>query len=532
MSQDNSTNSNNRFSALFTSFLQPHKYNGTPPPPYQSVSPSSPMPRYSGDTNEPRDDDRIIIDENQSINEHALLTDSEPAISVSLTSTYKMVPNTGSQELLCMTSLVTSDYVPDNAKDTSSHADIVLVLDVSSSMSGDKINLLKESLSFIVSELSPKDRLCLVTFNTYAKRITPLLLVNEDNKSKFYQAIRDLRANGGTNIGNGLKLGLDVLTQRTTKNPITGMILLSDGMDNKEQSYEYLYERAREADFGYGSDHDARKLHNISVKTEGTFTYIYEFEQIKQCFAGCLGGLVSISCCDVKIHLRVPETIQNVKIAEVLSKYDNTISDNMLSAQINIHNLYAGEKKDLLFMVKILPTETNNDSETIELKIIDVDVNYFDIHRGSRVNRLESPSSLKILHTTSEIDPSDNPINSRVIQQKYRHLTSKTILEASNFAEQGNFTRAQSIINNLKQEIMLHRNEAPEFYDALIEDLSMIARQQSNAYVYQSGGRAHSLQQTSAHQNQRSWASRTSSEAAYQSHMAQIYSARSAAYDD
>ncbi|CAG8857023.1 17947_t:CDS:2, partial [Gigaspora margarita] len=81
--------------------------------------------------------------------------------------------------------------------------------------------------------------------------------------------IQNLRANGGTNIGNGLKLGLDVLTQRITKNPITGMILLSDGMDNKEQSYEHLYERACEAEisihtFGYGSDHDARKLHTIS----------------------------------------------------------------------------------------------------------------------------------------------------------------------------------------------------------------------------------------------------------------------------
>ncbi|CAG8491850.1 8902_t:CDS:2, partial [Cetraspora pellucida] len=531
MSQDNSTNLGNRFSTLFTTILQPNQYNGTPPPPYQSVSPSSQIPRYSGDINEPGDDDRIIIDENPNINENALLSDSEPAVSISLTSTYKMISNAESQELLCMASLVTSDYIPDNAKDTGSHADIVLILDVSSSMSGDKINLLKESLNFIVSELSPKDRLCLVTFNTYAKRITPLLLVNEDNKRKFYQAIRDLRANGGTNIGNGLKLGLDVLTQRTTKNSITGMILLSDGMDNKEQSYEHLYERARDAEisihsFGYGANHDARKLHNIAVKTEGTFTYIYEFEQIKQCFAGCLGGLVSISCCDVKLYLQVPETIQNVKISEILSKYDNTINDNMLSAQISIHNLYAGEKKDLLFIVKIIPTETNDDSETIELKVIDADVSYFDIHRGSRINHLESPSSLKILHTTSEIDPSDNPINSRVIQQKYRHLTSKAILEASNFAEQGDFTRAQLIINNLKQEIMLHRNEAPEFYDGLIEDLSMIARQQSNAHVYQSGGRAHSLQQTSSHQLQRSWASRTTSEAAYQTHVAQRYSSR------
>ncbi|CAG8763626.1 24279_t:CDS:2 [Dentiscutata erythropus] len=532
MSQDNSTSSN-RFSTLFTStLLHSHQYNGTPPPPYKSVSPSTQLPSYNGDTNVPEDDDRVIINESQNTNEPTLTSKSEPALSVSLSSTYKIVPNTESQEMICMASLVTSDYIPEEAKETGSHADIVLILDVSSSMSGSKINLLKESLNFIVSELSPKDRLSLVTFNTYAKRITPLLYVNEENKSKLYQAIRNLRANGGTNIGNGLKLGLDILTQRTTKNPITGMILLSDGMDNKEQSYEHLYERAREAEisihtFGYGSDHDSRKLHTVSVKTEGSFTYIYEFEQIKQCFAGCIGGLVSISCCDVKLFLRIPETIKNVKISEVLSKYDNTISDNMLSAQINIHNLYAGEKKDLLFLVKMLPTETDDDSESNELKIIDADVNYFDIHKGIRINCLESPATLKIIHTTSEIDPSDNPINSQVIQQKYRYLTSKVILDASNFAENGNYARAQLIINNLKQEIQLHRNESPEFYDILIEDLSMIARQQSNANTYQSGGRAHSLQQTSAHHNQRSWGSRTRSEAAYQSPTVQRYSSRS-----
>ncbi|CAG8632239.1 37973_t:CDS:2, partial [Gigaspora margarita] len=522
MSQDNSTSSSNRFSTIFTStLLQSHQYNGTPPPPYQSAIPSTQIPSYSGDTNNPEDDDRIIIDESQPTNEPALLSDSEPTLGVNLSSAYKMVSNTESQELLCMASLVTSDFIPENAKETGSHADIVLILDVSSSMSGSKLNLLKESLNFIVSELSPKDRLSLITFNTSAKRITPLLFVNDDNESKLYQAIQNLRANGGTNIGNGLKLGLDVLTQRITKNSITGMILLSDGMDNKEQSYEHLYERAREAEisihtFGYGSDHDARKLHTISVKTEGSFTYIYEFKQIKECFAGCIGGLVSISCCDVKLYLRIPETTQNVKITEVLSKYDNTINNNMLSAQINIHNLYAGEKKDLLFMVKILPTETDDDSETNEFKIIDADINYFDIHKGIRINCLESPATLKIIHSTSEIDPSDNPVNSQVIQQKYRYLTSKVILDASNFAEQGNYSRAQLIINDLKKEIQLYRDDSPEFYDMLIQDLSMIARQQSNAHTYQTSGRAHSLQQTSVHHTQRSWGSRTSSEATYQ----------------
>ncbi|CAG8836511.1 35336_t:CDS:1, partial [Gigaspora margarita] len=120
MSQDNSTSSSNRFSTIFTStLLQSHQYNGTPPPPYQPAIPSTQISSYSGDTNNPEDDDRIITDESQTTNEPTLLlSDSEPTLSVNLSSAYKMISNTESQELLCMASLVTSDFIPENAKET------------------------------------------------------------------------------------------------------------------------------------------------------------------------------------------------------------------------------------------------------------------------------------------------------------------------------------------------------------------------------------------------------------------------------
>ncbi|CAG8771083.1 36_t:CDS:1, partial [Ambispora leptoticha] len=164
-------------------------------------SQSTQFPVYNGGVVHNPDDDDQITYEKPTSNE-LKISSNNGALNVSLSSEYKMVSSIESQELLCMASLVTSEDILEDAKSTDSHVDIVLVLDVSGSMTGDKINLLKESLRFIVSVLSPKDRLSLVTFNTSATHITPLLLVNDGNKEKFNQKIQALVASGGTDIGN------------------------------------------------------------------------------------------------------------------------------------------------------------------------------------------------------------------------------------------------------------------------------------------------------------------------------------------
>jgi Mg-chelatase subunit ChlD len=60
--------------------------------------------------------------------------------------------------------------------------DLVTVLDVSGSMSGMKLALLKRAMAFVISNLSPADRLSVVVFSSTAKRVFPLKRMAPDGQ--------------------------------------------------------------------------------------------------------------------------------------------------------------------------------------------------------------------------------------------------------------------------------------------------------------------------------------------------------------
>ena len=57
--------------------------------------------------------------------------------------------------------------------------DLIISIDTSGSMSGEKIKLVKETLSFLVNELKPIDRLALVEFNSKEKVLAGFNCLNE-----------------------------------------------------------------------------------------------------------------------------------------------------------------------------------------------------------------------------------------------------------------------------------------------------------------------------------------------------------------
>lgn len=82
--------------------------------------------------------------------------------------------------------------------------DIIAVLDVSSSMNGSKINLLRETMHFVADVLTEQDRLSIVSFSSNANRLTPLIPLGKANKTRVDAAIRGLNASGSTNISSGM----------------------------------------------------------------------------------------------------------------------------------------------------------------------------------------------------------------------------------------------------------------------------------------------------------------------------------------
>ena len=87
--------------------------------------------------------------------------------------------------------------------------DIFCVVDVSGSMVWDgKIELVKQSLNYLVNLMNEDDYFSLVKFSYTATLVNNLTQMTSENKTKILNSINDLYATGGTNIYSGLKESL------------------------------------------------------------------------------------------------------------------------------------------------------------------------------------------------------------------------------------------------------------------------------------------------------------------------------------
>jgi len=106
--------------------------------------------------------------------------------------------------------------------------DWVFVLDVSGSMSG-KFATLAAGVEKALAQLETQDRFSIVTFNNKSHEITSgHVNATPENVSYYIDRVRNLEANGGTNLYAGLKTGL----KRLDADRSSGIVLVTDGVAN------------------------------------------------------------------------------------------------------------------------------------------------------------------------------------------------------------------------------------------------------------------------------------------------------------
>jgi Mg-chelatase subunit ChlD len=114
------------------------------------------------------------------------------------------------QLLPVVVNLKTKELEEDEEGDRSP-IDLVCVIDISGSMAGEKIDLVRKTLTSLLEVLSERDRLCLVQFDDRAERLTPLLRNSKQNFEVFTSRINSLDSRGGTTIAAGMQLAFRVL---------------------------------------------------------------------------------------------------------------------------------------------------------------------------------------------------------------------------------------------------------------------------------------------------------------------------------
>jgi Mg-chelatase subunit ChlD len=172
---------------------------------------------------------------------------------------------------------------------------IALLLDVSSSMEGERLDALKNTLKAFLRCLSANDILTIITYSSTATVLCSYTAVGH-NEMYWASLIDSLVANGNTNI----EAAFSTLA-RTCQNPPHAIILLTDGNVNMGSSSARAILLPLEVNrglygtsiftLGFGDDHNQIMLRDIALNTQGNYFYCDKAENLPQTFGSILGIL-------------------------------------------------------------------------------------------------------------------------------------------------------------------------------------------------------------------------------------------------
>jgi Ca-activated chloride channel family protein len=185
---------------------------------------------------------------------------------------------------------------------------ICLLLDRSTSMQGEKMDMVKATAIQLLRSLRPQDVLSVVVFSDYAEVIIPASL-NLDIK-KQEGRIQMIQTSGATEIFNGLQAGLNEIRRTLDPSRVNHIILLTDGQTyGDEQACLSLAEEAAAQNIGItgmgiGSDWNDIFLDALASKTGGSSAYVSKPKDIQRLLIDKFNALVSTYADEVFLEFK------------------------------------------------------------------------------------------------------------------------------------------------------------------------------------------------------------------------------------
>ena len=162
---------------------------------------------------------------------------------------------------------------------------LVLVLDHSGSMVGEKVEICKAAAAGAVRLLSRRDQLGIVVFDAVSEWLVPL--GPAEDKEGIYHRIRGVGGGGGTIMGPAMEMAFEAL--KGAKTDVKHVILLTDGQTAGRDVCGRLGMDMAEAGItvstvAIGPDADTQLLHDIAVAAQGRFYPVLDPTNIPEIF--------------------------------------------------------------------------------------------------------------------------------------------------------------------------------------------------------------------------------------------------------
>ncbi|MDG1410460.1 MAG: von Willebrand factor type A domain-containing protein [Acidimicrobiales bacterium] len=198
------------------------------------------------------------------------------------------------------------------------NAALTFVVDTSGSMDrADRLGLVKQALTEMISELDDDDTVAIVTYGDISAIVLEPTLVRDDDE--IYDAIDDLRPGGSTNLEAGLRTGYELAEQAYAEGGINRVILASDGVANvgttdPDALSREITDRAINGiqlvtvGFGMGNYNDTI-MEQLADEGDGFYAYVDTLNEAKRLFMVELIDNLTPVAMDARIQVELDEDL-------------------------------------------------------------------------------------------------------------------------------------------------------------------------------------------------------------------------------
>lgn len=463
---------------------------------------------------------------------------SPQALSLSVTPRHDVI---GLGSLISTTQICINVKAREIADDEEHRApvDIIIALDCSGSMSGEKLALCKKTLERLLRVLMPFDRFGLISFASEAIIEIPIQAMTAANKKSALEKIRLLSTRGSTNISGAI--GLAAQEMRTVENPneVRSIFLLTDGHANEgisdvdgvvtitknclveDQYIDFselspptggILKRKRDSDvdaenptppislhcFGYGENHDSSFLQNVASATSGgTYYFVDKDSNVGSAFGDAMGGILSVVAQSAVVNITVPQYAADFGVEITKVYHPQSLKRDNGTHSVTVGDFYAEESRDVLFEVKLATPLEGADGSPVAHAI--ASLSYTDtiekrpVEAGPIKCTINRPPGNEVSKT-----------HLHVLVQGLRIKATEEMAEAEQDCQAGNLASARAKIQRTQE--MIERTpgvQADPVVEQLSFDLSTVAQGLDSQRSYASYGR-HTMQRSvQAHRRQR-----------------------------
>lgn len=232
---------------------------------------------------------------------------------------------------------------------------MAVVLDVSGSMSGEKIEQARDSITSLIDQMRDDDRIALVTYSDNARIVQSLARVG-DVRQRLHMIVPGIGIEGGTNIPAGLAAGAAAL-ETAGADFAQRLVLVSDGQDTSGQPLDRTAARVRDrADqgvtlsaLGVGADYDERFMSRVADAGRGNYEFLRDGAQLRSFLARELNQASRTTVDNAYASLDLPA---GWRLART---YGAEVSSEGSAATVRVGSLYAGESRRLVLDFLVSP---------------------------------------------------------------------------------------------------------------------------------------------------------------------------------